>query len=137
VEYETVRTERAGHAHKLIQTVDPRQYSGVVTVSGDGLVHEVTFFDNLFKILLKSINHFSVYMYNPPIIFLFTIHQSSSCLQSINHLSVHNSSIPFLFHVSETHVCYVQVINGMSKRTDSEEFMRDFPIGIVPGSNGT
>ncbi len=45
VEYETVRTERAGHAHKFIQTVDPRQYSGVVTVSGDGLVHEVTLFD--------------------------------------------------------------------------------------------
>jgi hypothetical protein len=32
---------------------------------------------------------------------------------------------------------YIQVINGMSKRTDSEEFMRDFPIGIVPGSIGT
>ena len=41
MEYETVRTERAGHAHKMIQTVDPRHYSGVVTVSGDGLVHEV------------------------------------------------------------------------------------------------
>jgi diacylglycerol kinase family enzyme len=42
LEYETVITERAAHAYKIIQTVDPNQYSGVVTVSGDGLVHEVS-----------------------------------------------------------------------------------------------
>jgi hypothetical protein len=78
VEYETVRTERAGHAHKLIQTVDPRQYSGVVTVSGDGLVHEVTLFDSLIK----------YFFYNPSFIILFTICQSSFCLKPINHLTV-------------------------------------------------
>ena len=41
LQYETVVTEQRNHATSLIQTLDLGLYSAVVTVSGDGLIHEV------------------------------------------------------------------------------------------------
>lgn len=35
------KTERAGHAYDILKDeLQPQQYDGVVTVSGDGLIHE-------------------------------------------------------------------------------------------------
>ena len=35
-------TERAGHAYDIAsQEIKPSDYDGIVTVSGDGLIHEV------------------------------------------------------------------------------------------------
>lgn len=37
-----VMTERAGHAYDIVHSeLTPGEYDGIVTVSGDGLIHEV------------------------------------------------------------------------------------------------
>lgn len=42
VELTVIRTERAGHAYDFVsQELRPNQYDGIITVSGDGLIHEV------------------------------------------------------------------------------------------------
>ena len=41
LEYKEIITEKRNHARDLIQNLDLDLYSGVVTVSGDGLIHEV------------------------------------------------------------------------------------------------
>jgi len=41
VSVEKVVTERANHAMELVQNMNLDQYSAIVTVSGDGLIHEV------------------------------------------------------------------------------------------------
>lgn len=42
IEMKVVMTERAGHAYDIVhQDLKPGDYDGIVTVSGDGLIHEV------------------------------------------------------------------------------------------------
>ena len=42
VDIKLVRTERAGHAYDIVsQELRPGDYDGIITVSGDGLIHEV------------------------------------------------------------------------------------------------
>ena len=42
VDIKLVRTERAGHAYDIVsQELRPGNYDGIITVSGDGLIHEV------------------------------------------------------------------------------------------------
>jgi sphingosine kinase len=41
VNLNVVFTERAMHAYDIAKELDPDDYDGVVTVSGDGLIHEV------------------------------------------------------------------------------------------------
>jgi sphingosine kinase len=42
VDIKLVRTERAGHAYDFVsQELRPGDYDGIITVSGDGLIHEV------------------------------------------------------------------------------------------------
>mmetsp|Transcript_34564 Transcript_34564/g.33769 ORF Transcript_34564/g.33769 Transcript_34564/m.33769 type:complete len:89 (+) Transcript_34564:566-832(+) len=37
-----IRTERAKHAHDIVHNdLRPGEYDGIITVSGDGLIHEV------------------------------------------------------------------------------------------------
>merc|ERR1711892_1496170 len=42
IEFEVVLTKRAGHAKDMLQQLDVHQYGGVVTVSGDGGLWEIT-----------------------------------------------------------------------------------------------
>ena len=41
MEIELQHTERANHAKEIVQSVVLGDYDGIVTVSGDGLIHEV------------------------------------------------------------------------------------------------
>jgi sphingosine kinase len=42
VDIKLVRTERAGHAYDIVShEINPGDYDGIITVSGDGLIHEV------------------------------------------------------------------------------------------------
>lgn len=42
IDMRVVFTERAGHAYDLVNLeLKPRDYDGIITVSGDGLIHEV------------------------------------------------------------------------------------------------
>lgn len=42
IEMNVIMTERAGHAYDIVnQELKPGDYDGIVTVSGDGLIHEV------------------------------------------------------------------------------------------------
>jgi sphingosine kinase len=42
VDIKLIRTERAGHAYDIVsQELRPGDYDGIITVSGDGLIHEV------------------------------------------------------------------------------------------------
>ena len=42
VSHEVLVTERANHATDLVQTLDLTQYAGLVILSGDGLLYEVS-----------------------------------------------------------------------------------------------
>ena len=41
--YQALETEYAGHAEELVMSIEdlPQRYSGIVIISGDGLIHEV------------------------------------------------------------------------------------------------
>lgn len=42
VDIKLIRTERAGHAYDIVsQELRPGDYDAIITVSGDGLIHEV------------------------------------------------------------------------------------------------
>jgi sphingosine kinase len=41
MELEIIRTQYAGHAYEVAQSIKPGEYDGLITVSGDGLLHEV------------------------------------------------------------------------------------------------
>ena len=42
MELKVIFTERAGHAYDIVnQEMKPKEYDGIITVSGDGLIHEV------------------------------------------------------------------------------------------------
>ena len=41
VRHQLIKTEFAGHARKVASELDLADYSGIVCISGDGLVHEV------------------------------------------------------------------------------------------------
>lgn len=42
IDLKVVFTERAGHAYDIVNhELRPKDYDGIVTVSGDGLIHEV------------------------------------------------------------------------------------------------
>lgn len=42
VEINLIMTERAGHAYEMVNhELKPGDYDGIITVSGDGLIHEV------------------------------------------------------------------------------------------------
>lgn len=42
VDIKLVFTERAGHAYDIVnQEIQPKEFDGIITVSGDGLIHEV------------------------------------------------------------------------------------------------
>jgi diacylglycerol kinase family enzyme len=42
VDIKLIFTERAGHAYEIVnQEIRPNDYDGIITVSGDGLIHEV------------------------------------------------------------------------------------------------
>ena len=41
VRHQLIKTEYAGHARKVASELDLAEYSGIVCISGDGLVHEV------------------------------------------------------------------------------------------------
>jgi sphingosine kinase len=42
VDIKLIRTQRAGHAYEIVsQELKPGDYNGIITVSGDGLIHEV------------------------------------------------------------------------------------------------
>ncbi|CAD5116839.1 DgyrCDS5685 [Dimorphilus gyrociliatus] len=47
VSYDVVLTERANHAKEMMLSLDIKKYYGIITVSGDGLIHEV--FNGLMK----------------------------------------------------------------------------------------
>lgn len=42
-----VYTERAMHAYDIVSALSPGEYDGIITVSGDGLLHEVV--NSLFR----------------------------------------------------------------------------------------
>ena len=41
IEYELLKTQYAGHAKDVVQQKNLKEYSGLIIISGDGLVHEV------------------------------------------------------------------------------------------------
>jgi sphingosine kinase len=42
IEIKLIMTERAGHAYDMVHhEIKPGDYDGIITVSGDGLIHEV------------------------------------------------------------------------------------------------
>ena len=41
VDYELLKTQYAGHAKDVVQEKNLTDYSGLVIISGDGLIHEV------------------------------------------------------------------------------------------------
>lgn len=42
LDLKVIFTERAGHAYDIVnQEMKPKEYDGIITVSGDGLIHEV------------------------------------------------------------------------------------------------
>ena len=41
VRHQLIKTEYAGHARKVASELELSEYSGIVCISGDGLVHEV------------------------------------------------------------------------------------------------
>jgi sphingosine kinase len=42
VDIKLIRTERAGQAYDIVShEINPGDYDGIITVSGDGLIHEV------------------------------------------------------------------------------------------------
>ena len=41
IDYKVIETERAGHAMDIVKEMGHNEYDGIVTVSGDGLIHEV------------------------------------------------------------------------------------------------
>merc|ERR1740128_282523 len=47
IDFETVITNRAGQARETVETMDLEKYDGVVSVSGDGGLHEII--NGLFK----------------------------------------------------------------------------------------
>lgn len=44
IAHEVVVTERANHALDMVKSMDLNKYSGIVIVSGDGLLYEVLFY---------------------------------------------------------------------------------------------
>ena len=40
IDVELKHTERAMHAHEITKTLEIGKYHGVITISGDGLIHE-------------------------------------------------------------------------------------------------
>ena len=47
VDYDVIQTQRQGHATEIASQLDLDRYDAIVTVSGDGLLHEV--FNGLMK----------------------------------------------------------------------------------------
>ncbi len=41
VDIEIIRTSHAGHAKEIVSSIRPGEYDSIITVSGDGLLHEV------------------------------------------------------------------------------------------------
>lgn len=41
IDYKVIETERAGHAYDIVSEMRYGEYNGIITVSGDGLIHEV------------------------------------------------------------------------------------------------
>ena len=43
VPHEVIITERSNHAYEFVKNMDLNTYSGIIIISGDGLVYEVSF----------------------------------------------------------------------------------------------
>ena len=41
IEMKVVHTERRNHAKEIVAALGPGEYQGIVSVSGDGLIHEI------------------------------------------------------------------------------------------------
>lgn len=41
IELNVVQTERRNHAKEIVAALGPGEYQGIISVSGDGLIHEI------------------------------------------------------------------------------------------------